>query len=392
MLTRRFAPFIALALLTAAACGEGTRPEAADPTPPLDEIEQLDQLWADVASAQLELRVAETEAVIECLAGEGFTAHNVEAMTSGWNMQGPSPSATLASIEGPVGLPDTAEAATRALGHWLDFADAYGDQDGIDLQETELAAASDADETEMTAVNVPELEAAGEGWEGLPAVEQMRWEIAYRGVDWAVTSKTASILNADDWEAAGMPGGEWAPAGTVKRPPEGCQGATLTELHGEPREVDDVFTGSRWVWGPVLELGESSAPFTVDPAPEADEFLTCLADAGYGDWTLSQSGGLDMYDHWQQQYLPEAAQQTSDGVTEYSHSDITDADRERYETAKAAEFEAAAAVTACDEAVGYTAAASAQWEQAVVESIMNTAPAQRAYLEELEAALADVGE
>jgi hypothetical protein len=382
---------LTLALLASAACGTDPGAEPA-PAPTPNAVEELDRLWADVAAAQAELRLAETVLIIECLEAEGFTIHDVSSMTNAWSFQSPAPSEVLANVEDPIGLPDAAEAETRAFGQWLRFADAYGDQAGVELNAAEEAAETEADGPETSAVDLSSIEAAGEGWDALPAVEQMAWDIAYRGVDWAVTGKTASILGADDWTAVGLPGGEWVQADTVEGSPQGCQGKVLTELHGEPHRSENAFTGSAWVWGPALESDAGGfAPMAVGTVPEADGFLACLAEAGYGEWELSESGGLDLADHWRAQYLPEAARETSEGVIEYAYSDITDADRERYETVKADEFAAAAAVAACDEAGGYTEAAEARYEAVLTETLTASVPAQQAYLAELEAALAAVG-
>jgi hypothetical protein len=381
-------------LVTAAACGGGAGTDAApEATPPPDDLEQLDQLWADVATAQTELRIAETELIVECLATEGFTAHDIESMTQPWSFQGPVPSETLAHLDDPIGLPDAAEAQTYGLGYWLRFADTYGDQAGIELNEAASNADAASEAPDSAPVDLSPLEPAGEGWEQLPAVDQMRWEIAYRGAEWATTSKAASVLTAEDWAAVGLPGGEWTQADTLANSPQGCQGDVLTGLYGEPRLSPNAPTAPAWVWGPAIDLdAQAFAPITVGAVPEAEAFVACLADAGHPDWTLSESGGLDLYGHWQERYLPEAAQETSDGVTEYRSSDVTDADRDEYETAKAAEFAAAAAIAACDETSGYSAAAAVQYEQVLTQTFFESAPAQQDYLVNLEAALAAVSE
>ncbi|WP_030159345.1 hypothetical protein [Glycomyces sp. NRRL B-16210] len=397
---RRFAPPLALVLLAAAACTGTTDPASSADTAspenaaPPENMEQLDRLWTDVVEAQTRLRLIETELTIECLAAEGFTSHNVRSMTNSWSYKSPAPSVILAGLDDPIGFPDAAEAETRALGHWLSFAEAYGDQAGIDLNTAEQEAAqqeAETDESETAVVDLSSFESAGEGWDDLSAREQMVWEIAYRGADWATISKAASVLTADDWEAVGLPGGEWVEADAMTGSPEGCQGEVLTELHGEPRQVDNGSDAAQWVWGPILELDAGGfAPIAVGVVPEAESFETCLADSGHAEWTLSASGGLDFDDHWREQYLPEAAQDVVDGVTEYRYSDITEADRENYETVKAAEFEAAAAIAACDESSGYSAAASLQYEETIAASFLEHAPAQQAYLAELEAALAAI--
>lgn len=395
MRSRRLIPLTALAcLLAASACGAGDDP-AADPAatePPLSDLERLDLLWADVAAAQTELRLHETALILDCLETEGFTVHNIETMTRPWSLTGPVPSEIIANLDGAVELPDAAEAEIRALGYWLDFADAYGDQEGIDLHEAELAAESESDDPGLTAVDLSAIEPAGEGWDGLPAVDQMAWEIAYRGPEWATTSKAASVLSADDWAALDMPGGEWVPADAMSSSPQGCQGEVLGALHGEPRQLDDGLTGSQWVWGPAVDIGADMFRTAVaEPVAEADAFLACLADAGHPDWTLTETGTLDLADHWQDRYLPEAAQRHEDGMVEYRHSDITDADRERYETAKADEFAAAADIASCDEASGYTEAAEAGFEQRYTETLLGTEATQQEYLAELEAVLDGIG-
>lgn len=357
---------------------------------PPDGLEALDALAAGVAEAETALRVAETERIIECLEAEGFTTHNVESMTGLWSHRGPSPSESLAHLADPVGLPDAAEAEVRALGYWLGYADTYGDQEGIDRNEVERSTESEEDTGEWTVIDLSQFEAAGAGWDDLPAIDQMAWETAYRGADWAATSKAASVLSSDDWEALGLPGGEWVSADTVADSPGGCRGEVLTGLHGEPRQVDSGF-GSQWVWGPAIELDArdlASLPFT--DLPEADDLLSCLADAGHEEWGFSEFGGLDLGDEWRDRYLPESAEETADGVTEYRQSDITDADRERYETVKAEEFAAAAVIAECDATAGYSAAAERQYVDLFTDSLLDAAPASQAYLAELETALADL--
>ncbi|SDE53250.1 hypothetical protein [Glycomyces harbinensis] len=394
MRSRRLAPLLAILAATACAtaCTGGAEP-APEATPTTDaamDMEQLDQLWTDVAATRAELGLAEAQLVIECLEAEGFTVHDISSLSSTWSSASPVPSEILADLGDSTGLPDTAEAETRALGQWLSFADAYGDEDGIAINEAERAE-TEGEET-APAVDLSPLEPAGEGWEELPAVDQMAWEIAYRGTDWAATSKAASVLTADEWAEAGLPDGEWVAAETMTEPPQGCQGSVLTELHGEPRLSDDGITESQWIWGPTLEIDPALfAPIQVAAVPEADGFLTCLAGAGYPDWTFSESGGLDIHDLWRAQYLPEAAQATEDGGTEYSYSDITDADRERYEAVKADEFAAAAAIAECDVASGYSEAANAQYAQSLATVFGNSASAQQTYLAEIEDALANIG-
>jgi hypothetical protein len=393
--SRRLLPLAALAcLLTASACAAADDDPASGPSdssttePALGDLERLDLLWADVAAAQAELRLHEAGLILDCLETEGFTVHNAEAMTGQWHHTGPAPSRVIANLDDPVGLPDAAEAESRALGHWLDFADAYGDQEGIDLREAELTADAETDEPEGVEVDLSSIESAGEGWDALAVADQMAWEIAYRGLDWAVTSKTASVLGADDWAALDLPGEQWAPADTVSTSPQGCQGEALTALHGEPRRVDRGFGGSQWVWGPTVDVSaDMLGSVDFGSLPEADAFLACLADAGHPDWTLTDTGTLDVHDHWRDQYLPEAAQRHEDGTVEYRHSDITDADRERYEAVKSDEFAAAAVIVSCDEASGYTETATAGSERRFTESFLDIEPAQRDYLAELQAVL-----
>ncbi|WP_035697430.1 hypothetical protein, partial [Glycomyces tenuis] len=349
MRTPVLVPLAACLLVGAAACGAGTEP--ADPTPSespaVSDLERLDRLWADVAAARFDLKYREAELIIDCLEGQGFEVHNTEDLTQGWGHSSMAPSATLEAVDDPFGLPTAAEAETRALGFWLDYADTYDDQEGIELHEAEMEAESDPVEEVTELGDTSELERLGEGWNQLPPVDQMRWEIAYRGFDWATTSKTASILSDDDWEAIGHPGGEWTPVSSMTSGPQGCQAEVLNGLYGEPRQVENGFTDPQWVWGPVLDAqSEAFEPIDLSGEPEADLLLECLAEAGYGDWAFSGSG-LDFGDHWRERYLPEAAVEREDGSIEYSHSDVTDADRERYATVKAEEFEAAAAVAEC---------------------------------------------
>lgn len=389
----RLAPLALLACsLAATACGADTDGPADPPsaTPAASDLERLDRLWADVAAAQFDLRLRESERIIDCLESEGFDVHNIESMTSTWNFTGPGPSAILASHDDPVDLPTAAEAEERALGFWLGFAHTYDDRAGIDLREAELSADEESAFDEgFVEADLSSLEPAGEGWEALPAVEQMEWEIAYRGVDWASSSKTASVLSADDWSRLGLPDGTWVPADELDTSPQGCQAQVLTGLHGEPRQVENGFAGAQWVWGPTL-ASAAPEPYALDAVLEAEPFLECLAAAGHEDWTLTDTGGLDYYDHWQDQYLPEAAAQHEDGTTEYRDSDVTDADRERYETVKAAEFAAAAAIASCDESTGYTEAVRTAFEQRLTQDLLAGESAQQTYLAELETALAAI--
>ncbi|GAB3220501.1 hypothetical protein GCM10027447_04960 [Glycomyces halotolerans] len=77
-------------------------------------------------------------------------------------------------------------------------------------------------------------------------------------------------------------------------------------------------------------------------------------------------------------------------TTEFRYSDITDADRERYEETKAAEFEAAATIAACDAESGYSEAADEEYRRQLLTSYLEMEPDYENHLAELEAALTAV--
>jgi hypothetical protein len=386
-------------LITAAACAQGSEP--ADPVSPdtatapaASDRERLDRLFADVAAARFDLKYREAELIIDCLEEDGFDVHNTEDLTQGWGHSIMLPSAALAAVDDPAALPTTDEAATHALGVWLHFADAYGDQEGIELNEAERETESEQGTQENTDAAVGDtaaLDVLGEGWDQLPAVDQMRWEIAYRGFEWATTSKAASVLSEDEWEMIGYPGGEWTLVSAMDSSPKGCQSEVLTGLYGEPRQVTNGLTEPQWAWGPVLATqSEAFEPIDLSGIPEADRLLECLAGAGYDEWGIVD-GGIDFGGHWRKQYYPEATVEHEDGTHEFNYSDITDADRERYATVEAEEFAAAAAVADCDAVSGYTDAAAVAYRDHLTAGLLESEPVYETYLADLESALESIG-
>ncbi|GAB3220521.1 hypothetical protein GCM10027447_05000 [Glycomyces halotolerans] len=292
-------------------CGAGASTDS-EPSPSASpaagDLDRLDRLWSEVATTRAELGLEETRLIIDCLEEQRFTVHDVQELTMDWSFAGPPPSASLEAAGDPLDLPAPEEAETRALGIWLRFVRSYDDQAGIELQEAERESGErDGEEAALDELTPPaelaELEPLGEGWEQLPAIEQMRWEIAYRGTAWAMTSKAASIMSGDDWAELGIPDGEWRQRSDVSEPPEGCKGEVLSDLYGEPQLLEHDFGHQQWVWGPTL--GGSAIPMSwsdLTVLPESEQFFTCVEAAGYTEWGRSDIGGLDYGDYWDDRY------------------------------------------------------------------------------------------
>lgn len=388
---RRKSPSALACLLVLGACGiEAAHDPAPETTASTHDMARLDELWEAVFAARTELRHAEALLIVDCLGRRGFAVHNLQALTRSWGLAGPRPSEVLAAGHDP-GLPGPDEARTYALGHWLDFARAYEDPEGVELLDSGSQEHAEEElEQGFLEADLGDLEPLGDGWEGQSAVDRVRWEIAYQGTAWAQTSKAASLLSGPEWAEVGIPDGGWAPDSELPDPPGGCRGEVLGDLYGDPVRSEPVPGFASWEWGPRLDLESSGADA---PAPgsldEGTRFLSCLAEAGYDGAAFTGTGVFELGEGLRERYYPDAT--SSDGTsTSFHTSQITDADRQRYEETKAAEFTAAAAVADCDAETGFSTAFAAEAERRLTEEFIAAIPQYEAHLAELEAALETV--
>ncbi|WP_156937773.1 hypothetical protein [Haloglycomyces albus] len=368
---KRFLSVPLAALVLMAGCsGPSDTPESNEASTPSSVTPQdLDSLWSAIADTQAELRLRESELVVDCLEQQGLTTHNVDHMTRRIFSPIPLPSVVMEQGSSYLDLPTEEEATVVGLGVWTDFGDVYGDEDAEAAAEFDSGAADDDNEAAVFGSNRPDidvsaLETAGEGWVELPTEEKVAWEIAYQGPTWAASSKAAGLLTTSQWEESGLSGDGWVSNADITTPPAGCYGTVL----------DDIYTDSAWNADGIRHgwssMASTDVPIGSDDdfgVTEAKEFRSCLVEAGYERDRLEDTDNLTDGSYWQERYFPESATETENG-TEFRHSDVTEADRQRYFDTKEAEIDAAVSIAACDDATGYSAAVNARYEREVEDT------------------------
>jgi hypothetical protein len=263
-------------------------------------------------------------------------------------------------------LPERAMAAEWGFGQWIWESD---DEDLI----TEYSELRSPDEPEIEE-NYPDNSA----FEALDAEEQIAWYTAFMGEEkmtyedraWQLEHPDASEEEIaerqseiqhveDDGEIEGE-------LEIVPPKPGGCELATIEALYGElqlveePMEegVEEGLTIYTWTYRPE----EPAVPPTDTAAIEAatadvsDAFLTCVADAGFGQWEFQEGGWLPIYDYFNQVYLGDDYEEVEEPgfeTVEVTVPELPDDLPDDFEGKKAYEIDMALAFADCADQVEY---------------------------------------
>jgi hypothetical protein len=388
----RYLLFIATACLAASCSSESpNNSDELDASELSDEIAAMDSVWGDIAESEAQLEVAEIELIVDCLESEGYSAHNASGLLAGRSNLIGKPSELVAAASNATPIPSAEEASNSALGYWVDYAQMYGDEEAASLQQSGSEEQSDAEsDASGLAPILQQVEELGEGWEQQPAIERMKWEIAFQGEAWAASSKAASELTSEEWESLGYENGTWTHEGSLATAPAGCRGQVLRNLYGEA-DQQELNGSNTWTWGPHLEIDlVSEVPSEIIDDPTSRDFLDCIGDAGYEDWDIQIDGSLNFNGYWMEQYLPEAATSTEQGTTEVQYSDVTASDIDKYYSVKDEEFEAASIIAECGSSSGYHARISELLGQNTAEQLIGNKALYEEYLSEIESSLSSL--
>jgi hypothetical protein len=265
-------------------------------------------------------------------------------------------------------LPDPDLAAQWGFGQWVYQADDSGDL------VTEYNELRYPEEPTTVEEDYPDNSA----FEALDAEEQIAWYTAFMGeeqmtyndVAWQLRNPDASqeevsqrLSEIQHVEDDGSIEGDLE---LIPPKPGGCELATIEALYGEPQLVEEemeegveeglaIFT---WKFRPE----EPAIPPTDQAAIEAATaevsaaFLSCVAEAGYGEWEFQEGGWLPVSEYFYQIYLDEEYEEVYEEGFEPPEVTIPDLPADLpddFEGRKAYEIEMAVAFSGCADEVQY---------------------------------------
>jgi hypothetical protein len=278
---------------------------------PLAEVAELlnESRRLEAEAISLEYRVIE-----RCLEDRGHTVHEPRELRS-WEP------ADLASVEGEHphedSLPDVETAEAWGFGQWVNSE--HADPDA--WEEYEEATLPDQPEDEWEEADASEFEA-------LSPEDQFSWYVDYLGrahAQWQYGEHfgfEAPPENGEDGDGSL----EFDHNISEEPPPGGCRLEMIESLYGEAQTVESEGGSAdaaeayvEWVYRPAVPLGEGNpqadvasaiehtramlvADFRGEVAAEEEDFLSCVADRGHGNWSFQEHGGLDVATYWGNAY------------------------------------------------------------------------------------------
>ncbi|THV28063.1 hypothetical protein [Glycomyces paridis] len=389
----------ALAVLAAvgACTDEGSGGSAAQEAEKVDLVDLLNE------NERLFGELWETESTVirVCLEDQGFTVHDEEALHRDY-ATGVDPMYGLQedSYDFQYWLPTSEMAPEWGFGVWLWNTG----EDEFEARE-EYNALLYPDQVSYEEVPAPDNSA----FEALGVDERIDWYEAYMGEEkmaaqdlaWHLRNPdaTESEVSARQAEAAQEDeSGDIEFEDEFTEPkPGGCELSMIESLYGEPELVEEEMEPGveegmsffTWEYRPEAPMPPPTDLAGIDAAvaAETDAFLTCVADAGFGEWTLVEGGGLPVTPYFDLVYTGESISIDGEPYDQESMPEPPEDLPDDFEGKKAYEIEMAVAFAACADEAGYREAVMAAHDEADLEAYRSIETDLFAYQESLREAL-----
>ncbi|WP_205324770.1 hypothetical protein [Glycomyces sp. YM15] len=315
-----------------------------------------------------ELYEIEPDITRACLENEGFSVHDEMAL---YQFQ------VIGVDEGGLQedyysfsewLPEPDLAAQWGFGQWVYQA---GESDDLITEYNELRY---PEEPQPVEEEYPDNSA----FEALDAEDKIAWYTAFMGEEkmtyedraWQLRNPDASdeevsqrLSKIQNREDDGSIGGDLE---IIPPKPGGCELATIEALYGEPQLIEEdlgegveeglaIFT---WKFRPEEPPVPPTDQASIDAATAdvSAAFLTCVAEAGHGEWEFQEGGWLPVSEYFYRVYLGEDHEERYEEGFEPPEVTIPDPPADLpgdFEGKKAYEIEMAVAFSDCSEEVGY---------------------------------------